>query len=488
MKPFLTIFLPAFAAILLLSSCSGKKNTCVTNCGSGNANLTITMYDIPPIGVSILSFTLPVAGISLTPTTGTPVSVPTLVSSVEVTHLQTDTQLLASAVSVPAGSYTAINVTIGPTSATSNVFINASGSTITYGTSTCVPGALCHLPVGAIFTVNIPLTLNLTANQNQWIGLDFNLNNAITTASGISVDFSQANVLKATTTARVNTPSGAVDTIDDFTGLVTTYSSGSSIGVTSAVSGTLTAAITSSTTYEDPQNRCSGAANVQACITTGAIVSVKGIITPSGTVTATNIDVLDSSLTATDEVEGIVDPIPCNGAGSFGLILADSANVSGNATLAGLSYGAGFCLTPSVAAIYAVDSGPLFTAINEPTVGFQSFSDIVPGQVIRAQVSNLTAGSVVNATANRLILRWSHLTGTVGTISANNFVINNLPAYLNLLNPPQVGTYIDNTVFDGVTGVTDTNFPTSTVSIRARYLNPAVAANPVLLAAKVRVP
>src|ERR1700676_2597359 len=278
MKTILKLFLPALIAIVFLSSCSGNKTVCKTNCGSGNANLTVTMYDTPPTGVGILSFTLPIAGISLTPATGSPQAVATLVSSVEVTRLQTDSQLVASAAPVPAGTYTAINVTIGPTTATSNAFINSSTSTITYGSSTCVAGAVCRLPVGAVFTVNIPLALTLTANQNQWIGLDFNLNNAITSSSGISVDFSQTNVLKATTTARPNTPTGAVDTLDDFTGKVTAYASGSSISVQSAVRGTMTAIITSSTTYDDPQGRC-GATDIKAtCIATGAIVSVQGIV------------------------------------------------------------------------------------------------------------------------------------------------------------------------------------------------------------------
>jgi hypothetical protein len=489
MKTILKIFLSAFAAIAFLSSCSGNKNVCKTNCNSGNANLTITMYDTPPTGVTVLSFTLPIVGISLTPTTGSPQAVTTLVSSLEVTRLQTDSQLLASAAPVPAGSYTAINITIGPTTATANAFINSSTSTITYGTSTCVAGAVCRLPVGAVFTVSIPLSLTLTANQNQWIGLDFNLNNAITSSGGISVDFSQANVLKATTTARPNTPSGAVDTLDNFAGKVTAYTSDSTISVQSAINGvtTATAAITSATTYDDPQGRCSAAASIKLCIKTGAIVSVQGIVTTTGTLTATEIDVIDSDLTATDEVEGIVYPSLCNGAGSFGMILADTTVTSGNATLAGLSYGAGLCITPATTATYVVDSGPLFTAINVPTTGFQSGADIVPGQVIRAQVSNVAAASVVTATATRLILRWSRLSGTVNTVSGNAFTVNGLPAYLNLLTAPQAGTYPSNTMFDGITDVTGLSGLTKTVSFRALYLNPARAANPVLLADKVRV-
>src|SRR5208283_5562896 len=134
----------------------------------------------------------------------------------EVTRLQSDSAVIVEQASVPAADYSAIDVTLGPTSSTNNLFINTSGSTITYGTHSCVNAAICALPVGAVYTISIPLTLNLGANQSQWIGLDFNLNKAITTSSGISVDFTQSGVLTASTTVPTGIPSGDVANIDDF--------------------------------------------------------------------------------------------------------------------------------------------------------------------------------------------------------------------------------------------------------------------------------
>ena len=227
------------AAVLPLASCSGLNHGsggCTTNCG-GNASVTVTVFDTPPTGVTVLSFSLPIVGMSLTPSSGTPVSIysPTSVVPTELTRLETDSAALVTAATVPVGSYTAMSVTIG---ATSGVFVNASKSTITWSGGSCSPGAVCNLPTGAATTVSIPLSLTLSSNQNQWIGLDVNLNNAIVTTNGtaIAVDFTQASTFAATTTTRTGLPSGAADMIEDFIGTVTAISS-SSITVQSGMSG-----------------------------------------------------------------------------------------------------------------------------------------------------------------------------------------------------------------------------------------------------------
>src|SRR5260370_35842490 len=64
------------AASLSLSSCSGVHNRCVTNCGgNGNALLTVSISDTPPTNTTVVSFTLPIIGISLTSSSGSQVSV-----------------------------------------------------------------------------------------------------------------------------------------------------------------------------------------------------------------------------------------------------------------------------------------------------------------------------------------------------------------------------------------------------------------------------
>jgi hypothetical protein len=481
----------AFTLLLLsgvlfaLTSCSGVKNACTSCTPTGNATLNLTLSDTPPTGVNIVSFTMPIVGISLTPSSGSPVSVFSS-GSFELTQLQSDSAPITVGVSVPAGSYTSINVTLGTST---GIFVNASGGTITYGTKTCVANDICPLPPGAATTVSIPVTLTLTANQVQWLGLDVNLNNVITTSNGISIDFMQTGAMTALTTPRTNIPSGDVDSIDDFTGLVTAYAKGSSITVKSGTRGTMVASITSTTAFDDPQGLCAGFASVADCISTSSpfVVSVQAYLSTTGAINVSEIDVIDTS--GSDSVEGFIYPSTCNGAGSFGLILFDSTVISGNTTLTPLSYGSGFCLTMNPTAVFLVDTGLLTTALpsgaSQP--GFISPADIVIGQVVRVQVSNVVAGTLVSATANSVLLRYSRISGPVNTLLNPNFSVN-APTYLGFTLPPIVATFINNTIFEGVTDASGLASPRP-VAIRALlFANPgnSPVTSASFIAAKVR--
>ena len=198
-----SLLLPVLAAVLALTSCSGSKNSCTTNC-TGDASVNVTLFDTPPTGITVLSFSLPIVGISLTPSSGSPVSIysPTSIVPTELTRLQAESAVVTTGVQVAAGTYTSVNVTLATSS---GIFINASTSAITVpgGSSSqstiCNPGMVCTLPNGATATVNIPLSLRLAAGQNTWIGLDVNLNNAITSPGLTSIGV--ANVLSTTRAA-----------------------------------------------------------------------------------------------------------------------------------------------------------------------------------------------------------------------------------------------------------------------------------------------
>jgi len=488
-----TLLALALVGSFALGSCSGPKNRCVTNCGvTGNATVSITLYDTPPTGLTLLSFTLPVAGISLTPSSGSDVPVTTTTTSVETTRLQTDSALIADAAGVPSGSYTTLKVILGPTTATSSVFINTSGSTITWTTApagSCANLAVCNLPAGAIYTIAIPMTLSLSNRENQWIGLDLNLNKAITTAGGLSVDFSQPGVLTAITKARTGIPSSAVDTIEDFVGKVTAYSSGSTISIQSSISGqTITAALSSTTQYDAPDNSYSSCTAVPACLKVGSTVSLDALLSSSGMLVATEVDVLDAA--AVDEVEGVI--YPTKTANVYGLILADKFSASGNAVLAAstTTYGTGIFLNVGSANIFDVDKKTL-TNSGFSFLGFSNSSDLLAGQMVRAQVSNVTStNSGITATANKLLLRFSRLAGTVSSVASPNFNFTP-PSYVSVLDTglslsPVAYTSSIDTAFDGVTNTADPNFTTgTTVAIRALFLNNAL---PTFAVAKVRVP
>jgi hypothetical protein len=491
MKSKCLLLLLAFPAVLALTSCSGSKNNC-TSCSPSNAVINVTLFDTPPAGVTLLSYSLPIVGISLTPSTGSPVAVysPTSNVPIELTRLQTESTLMAMGVQVPAGTYTSINVTIA---ASGGVYVNASSSVLN---STCVVGAVCPLTSGAATTVSIPTKLTLNAGQTTWIGLDVNLNNAIVspTPTTLGVDFTQPNTFTATTTPRVGTPPGAFDTIGDFIGTVTALGN-ASITVQNTITGqSLTATLNSSTQFDAAPNTYSNCTSGVSCLSSGSVVSMDAALTTSSTLTATEIDVLDT--TAIDEMEGIIYPTATQGI--IGMILADKISTGDNATLGAntTTFGTGIFLGASSTINYVIDTKNLTNNPGIPPLGFAGSGDLLAGQQIRAHVTGVATVSsngiaTIQATATNVLLRWSRISGSINSTASPLFTMTAIPQYISRLNPtlsltPLVTTYANGTLFDGVTGITDPNFAVGApVAIRALYLN-----NPSqpFQAAKVRVP
>jgi Domain of unknown function (DUF4382) len=472
------------AATLSLSSCSGVQNRCVTNCNvSGNALLNVSISDLPPVNTTVLSFTLPIVGISLTSSSGSQVSVLSsgTASNFELTRLQTDSDVVVTNATVAAGTYTAVNVTVG---AASGIFINNTGAAV----GSCPAGSVCGIPPGVTTTITAPISLTLTGDAHQWLDLDFNYNNAIVTTSGIGIDMQQPSVLAATTTVPIGVPSGDFAFVDDFTGRVTAVSS-SSITLSSTVRGSLTATINSSTQVFDPQTtQCTSTGGVAtlACIKTGSIVSMQGVLTNTGVVIATSLDVIDSATTPADEVEGTIYPSTCNGGSNFGMIISDSSIVTSGSPLASAGFGSGVCLTVSPTATFPVDFGILTGQPGLPVTGFTNANDLLAGQTVRAKITGAATGtnSLINATATAMILRFSRLTGTVGTVSTTGFTISGLPSYITAFTTAaQVQTYQNATILEGVS----TSGLQGTASISALFFNPSTSPTTgPLQAAKVR--
>src|ERR1700752_1858004 len=114
MSPRKCLVFAVFVVILSLSACSGVKNGGTGGGGGGgNASLSVSISDTPPTNTTVVSFTLPIVGISLTSSAGGQVSVfaPGAPANFELTRLQTDSDVVVTNASVAAGTYTAINVT-----------------------------------------------------------------------------------------------------------------------------------------------------------------------------------------------------------------------------------------------------------------------------------------------------------------------------------------------------------------------------------------
>ena len=152
-------------------------------------------------------------------------------------------------------------------------------------------------------------------------------------------------------------------------------------------------------------------------------------VSTSGTVALTNVDFLD--LPATDEIEGTIFPTATAGTYIMAVDHKVLAANSTNATILG-PVGAGFKLNIILGntVAFAIDTNNLPV---DPVTGFQSAADLVTGQRVMAHVQSVNAGTLLNVTTDRLVLRFSRLTGTPARFQAASSPSDS-PAYLGI-NP-----------------------------------------------------
>ena len=389
-----------------------------------------------------------------------------------MTRLQSDSAFLGTSATFPTGTYTALTLTYNPPT---GVFSNDTSGTI----AGCPPGFVCTLPTGTAGSIQVSLSPSLTITSGEQLGLalDFNFNNAITSASGISIDPTQPNVLTVATLPQT----GTLDLIEDFTGKVTVVS-GNNVTIVSGTRGTLTATANSSTVYNGLQGICSAADF--SCVAINRTVSVDAALNRDGTLTLLEVDLLDNP--SVDEVEGTV--FVTGVSGQFGLIVSDKTIVSGNTSLAAAVAGSGANVTMSTGTTFAVDTKNLPVT---PGSGFLGEGDLVTGQTVMVRVTAATTSSgMISATVDRVVLRYTRVTGTVsGPPGSSAFAILDIslpPFFQIFVSSPAVQTYPTATTFEGggitnISGLSAGN----TVSIRALLLNP-VAVPQAFLAAKVR--
>jgi len=476
-----------FVGIIALAGCSGGGQTTTGGGGGGGsqpASLAVTLTSKPDVSltnISVLSATVGITGITLNPTTGNAVAMtlsPTIYPA-DLTRLQTDTAFLGL-LSLPAGTYSSATVTF---SAPTLTIDNQSGATLN---GTCLTGTICKivLTAGSSQVISVPFPLTLTAGQTTGISLNLNLNDAVTVTSGtLALDFGAADVVTAAALPRIGAPTGALDLIEDFVGLVTAKTS-SSITVTGSNGIALQFGLPASPVIEDPQGLCT-ALNATCLVVNQTVVSVDATVNKSGALSLISADLLDAS--PTDEVEGTL--INTGTPGQFNLVVANKVVASGNSTLATANPGDVFLVTLSNPT-FIVDLDEFFNNASLPpsnvTTLFASEAALVNGQDVMVHVTAATGTAASGdqaITADRVLLRFTRTTGTVQSVSGQSFTLSNLPPFMSFVTNPQVQTITGATNFDGVTDVNSVTVG-QTVSIRALLLNNSTFS---FYAAKVRV-
>lgn len=462
--------------------------------------------DTLPANPSILSFKVSITSVVLTPTSGTAQTLTPATPVVDLMRLQSDSAFLGTLTSVPSGSYT-VKVAFSTPEIT---FLNDTASAITAGSATCASASVCVFSLSASGTPAIgSFTVNVTASGQLGVGIDFNLNNAISLSSGaLSVNFNPSSpVLSAFTLPRTNANLGnnQLDLIEDFTGVVTLNGT-TSVILKSPTRGNLTAAVSATNFDPDPSGTLcpTGTTQLNNCVANNQIASMDAVLNSDGTFAIREIEPLVSI--QEDLVEGTVFSVTGNGT-QFAMAVTDKTQAATGSLISGLN--TGDLLTVNLSASvnpFLVDTKGLLVASSFPS-SFGLFSNqtttaaIQLGQTVSVHVTAFTAASgttPASATVDTVILRWSRFRATVVSTTSTILNVNALPSYFN---PSPGFTFVVQGFFngslgsDGVTnldGIT-TNAGSITanqpVGLRALYLQNATgSANPAFFAAKMRQP
>ena len=496
--------LTLLAVALSLSSCHGLPlpgGGGGGGGGNGTATVSFTLVaDTPPVTPGLLSFKVSVAGVTLTPTTGTAVTFqPASPIVIDLMRLQSDTALLGTVTGVPSGTYTA-QVSL---SAVDITFFNNTAGAITAGGTSCPANSVCSASISGLGnpTANA-FSFTASSGGKQGIEFDFNLTNAVSlSGSTLSVNFNPnaSSVFTAFTLPRTpnNLSANQFSVIEDFVGVVSV--SGSTVTVTSPVRGTLAATNTTSSFFDpSPDNTlCPSPGTFATCVTNGQIASVDAFVNSDGTISLKEYEPLVA--TQKDYVEGTVFAV--TSPTQFSIAVTDKVQAASNSLISSLNTGDLLVVNlPVTVAPFSVDTKGLIVSSTDPST-FGDFSQhtdtsaIHLGQNIALHISAFTAANgntIASSTADTVTLRWSRFTATPATpLTTTLFNITGFPDVFGLTGIAGIETFPGNngdgtTVFDGITDPTGL-VTTKPVAVRALFIeNTTFTDNPAFFAAKVR--
>ena len=487
MNPRKCLVLAVLAAVLSLSSCSGVKNVCTTNCtvgSSGSLNLTLAAEPFtPPPNTSILSFAVVINSVSLTPSAGgSDVSIPLNTSSfgIDLTRLQSDSAFLGQFInSVPTGTYNQLSVNL-------NAVVTYCAAT--NGTPGCNSGSIAQISrSGFVSATTSNFSFTMGANQQAGLRVVINFANALTvnpaTQAVTAIDLSAANVATTATLppALSTLSSGQLDYIEDVTGVITAAST-SSVTVMTATRGPITSVINGSTLSS---LNCV-VLNNPCTATVGQVASIDATLNADGTSTMLLFDPLTTA--SVDLIEGIVTSETTSPT-QFQMVVNDLVKANSNSKIGGLSLGDTVNVTlAGLVGGFFVDA-KLLPLTASTFSGSNSATDIHTGQTVMIRVTAFTPKSgsppTASATADAVVLRFTRFAASAAGAGSLQFNIASLPPFFGFTTQPlvQLGNGTPITYLDGYTSNGAITSGDS-LSIRALYFGTNVA--PSFSAAKIR--
>ena len=459
----------AVAAILGVALTAGCGGSSYMNPPTGPqpAQVSLSMTDAPPAGVTVLSFEVSLTGASLNPG-----SVDLLAGKgpirIEVKKLETENAFLTTT-SVQAGNFTGLNLTFANPELT---FMNNTGAAL----AGCASGAVCEIKPTGTLSATVSGAFTVTAGSHSGILVDVNLNNLI--SSTLGVDFSASGAVAAT--QQTMQQQGELEDLDEINGIVKSPANNQFMLQTTEL-GNITVTTDNNTEFDDFDS-CA-AANF-SCLADGQSVEVELLLMGSGSFLAKKVELEDDVAEAVDdELDGVVFKI--DSATQFEIVvideLRDVANVDvGNPVIVTLQSGASFDVD--------TDGLSVPSTFQQAFTSATDTSQLLPGQTVQVRARSMSGGPApapIMIATDRVRLRMTRFTATVsGTPSGSNFNVNNLPSIFTAagvtLIQVQTSSQTDFEDVNGVGGLADG----TPVSLRGLLF--VSSPNPVLIADKVR--
>ena len=466
-----SILIVAVASLLALAGCATGSHVSLGSNPPQTGTISMVMTDTPPAGVTPLSFTVMVTSATLN-TPSSMVSLPTPLTPIEVTRLQTEVGFLSSD-SIALGNYTSLTLTYANPSLT---FENNTGAALTVNGAICAKGAVCTVTpalANSTTTITLPSTIALTNGASDTLDIDLNLANLFSAA--LSTDFSAGSSVTIVSPALGQALPTFEDVVAQVTAMDTTHST---VTIQNSL-GTSIATVNSSTVFHDFPSSCKS--TLATCISVGQIVSANMALQSTAALIATDLFFKDTTATES-EVEGVITAVNVP-AQQFNMVVLDESAPAG---VAGLALGSNALVGSTGATFTADDMG-----VDTTGYLFSGVADLMVGQEVSV-LRNSTLSSGTSLTADRVLLRASRIS-TALTVPAAcpSLTISTLPSFIAAAGTAQISVLTSSSSSNGLTEFAGTAnacsaIPThATISARGQLFSVVGGGLPTLIASKV---
>jgi hypothetical protein len=387
--------------------CSG------TTSATNGTPVVIAIHDSAPSGVSVLTFTVTISDMSVMDSAQNTASLIPGPVTVQFQDLLTQSALFTVKSAARPNTYPTMTITFSNVVAT---ILNASGSTITVGGTSCAPTQICTIKP----TINqTTTTINSGAFPLTVTDVPFTLD------VDVNISGSLQGNLSVTPIVSVSAPAHVTGILDSFNanGQITSVSA-SGFTMIDAATGNSLNIDASKSTFVNFLANSSGCTtqNTAACLATNQNINVDYIAT-DGIPTALQANNVTLKNGITNEIEGVVIPAPVAGpANQFTMVVTGTSPTRTDVPLGTKLT----VITPTTASSFA------FLPVNGLTVpsplAFTGASSVVAGQTIDIDSTDASA-SAGTATATTVLLVPSQFIGNlsaINSIGVSSFAVNGL--------------------------------------------------------------